>query len=408
MNIQKQRDLVRELARQCMAIATSDENTARMNRWRDTMSGRRPDRVLVWLNLCACRREVQPFEDLRCDNPYLRNVEDELRWRIVCQQWGDDAFLLPYWQVGARLRFDSEHQWGVPFGRTKPTTAGGAWKYDPPLKCAADLDKLVAPKYTRDADETQRRRERAEGLLGDIMPVRVTGGAHASSNLGMIAANLIGLDALMLNLAMEPEMIHRLMAFLRDAALDAIEQTESMGIYTENNNTTKHFSDSLKTTPDSEPVKASDLWHWTNSQEFELVGPAQFREFKLEYQRPILERFGAVSYGCCENLTLKVDDVLSIDNLRIFVSSPWTDLEVVTPKCAERGVCIEWRQKATDVTFGGDLEGCSKHVERGLRVTQGVNRFIVLQEVQTLNHAPQRFRDWVSTAIELSEKLSDA
>ena len=406
MRLEEQRALVRELARRHMAIATSDEMKIKDRRWRDTMSRRTPDRVSVWLNLRACRREVQPVEGLRCDDPFLRAVEDELRWRQACHSFGDDAVVLPYWPVEAGVRNEVPHGWGVRIKHERPPTPGGAWKYDPPLRDEADFAKLQAPRFYHDEAETARRRERYEDLLGDIIPVRIACSSRATSNLGNVAAYLIGLDALMLNLAMNPAMIHRLMAFLRDASLATLDQIEPMGLLTENNDAPKHFSDSLKTSPDCEPVKVSDLWHWTNSQEFELVGPDMWREFCLDYQRPIVERFGAVSYGCCENLTLKIDDILSLGNLRVFVSSPWTDLEAAAAKCAERGVCIEWRQKATDVTFASDLERCRAHLERGLRVTQGLNRFIVLQEVQTLNNASQRFKDWVTMAIELSERLS--
>ena len=55
-----------------------------------------------------------------------------------------------------------------------------------------------------------------------------------------------------------------------------------------------------------------------------LMSPAMWEEFLLNYQKPIIEMFGLCGYGCCENLTHKIDGVLSIPNLRIFVSSAWS------------------------------------------------------------------------------------
>ena len=92
-----------------------------------------------------------------------------------------------------------------------------------------------------------------------------------------------------------------------------------------------------------------------NSQEFQGVSPGMWREFCLEYQRPIIEQFGLSGYGCCENLTQKIDGVLSLKNLRIFVCSAWTSLEAVQEAVGQDYV-IMWRQKASDVVFPDDVE----------------------------------------------------
>ena len=403
MTLEQQRHLVRDLARRYMEIATSGETKAKERRWRDTTSGRRPDRSPVWLNLNACRREVQPLEELQCEDPFLRSAEDRLCWSLACHDLGDDAVLSPEWSVGAAVQFEGEHLYGVPTPRIMPKDKGGAWAYSPAIRLETDLDKLRIPRWFHDEAATARRREQAEELLGDIIPVRVTCDLHASAHLDHIASNLIGMSELMLNLALNPELVHRLMAFLRDFALSTMDQLEAMGLLTENNNAPKHFSDSIRKTPAGQPLKAQDMWLWTNSQNFQLVGPDQFREFLLEYQRPILERCGAVSYGCCEDLTLKVAQVLTLKNLRIFVNSAWTKLEVTAPKCAERGLCIEWRQLATDMMLTPDLDRIMKGLKRGLEITKGVNRCIVLQEVQSVEGDLPRFKEWVRRAIRLCE-----
>ena len=88
-----------------------------------------------------------------------------------------------------------------------------------------------------------------------------------------------------------------------------------------------------------------NMWMMANSQEFDGVSPAMWETFLLDYQKPIFERFGLVGYGCCENLTQKIDGVLSLSNLRIFVCSAWTDLQAVQEAVGQDYV-IMWRQKA--------------------------------------------------------------
>ena len=69
-----------------------------------------------------------------------------------------------------------------------------------------------------------------------------------------------------------------------------------------------------------------------------------WEKLRLNYQEPIFGRYGLVGYGCCEYLTLKIDGVLSIPNLRIFVCSAWTCLEAVQGAVGQVYV-VMWRQK---------------------------------------------------------------
>ena len=222
--------------------------------------------------------------------------------------------------------------------------------------------------------------------------------------VGRNASDLIGLEGLLLNMAAKPDIIHRLMGFIRDSVLKCLDEVEAMEILTENNDEPIHFSESLKTTSSDVPVRISDLWLRTESQQFEHVSIDMWREFCLDYQMPILRRFRYVSYGCCENLTDRLDRLLSIPNLRIFVNGPWTDLATTAEKCQDK-YCIVWRQKATDVIFSPSMESIRKHLEEGMKVTQGCYRAIVLQEVMTTNENPQRLYDWVETAKDISERL---
>ena len=261
------------------------------------------------------------------------------------------------------------------------------------------------PSFTHNEPETERRLQMHGELLGDIMPVRRTAGPPLCATLCSHAANLIGLDAMMLNMALNPGMIHRLMAFLRDGVLRGMEQVEQMGVLTENNTAELYCSDSLRRSPPDGPVKISDLWGDTNSQEFQEVSPAMWEEFLLSYQKPILERFALVSYGCCENLTRKIDGVLTIPNLRIFVCSAWTHLAQVVEKVGGR-YAIMWRQKATDVVFAEDVRPIRRHLEEGMKLSQGCCRQVVLRELQTLNGRLTRLHEWAQAAKEMAAKYN--
>ena len=406
MTKDKQVVWVRDLASRVVEIANSPEQEKTRQRWRDTYMLRKTDRSPVCL--CpdsSCWRELIPEDSLKCQDPFLRGVEWKLQVALFHHQLGDDTIVLPYWKVNAVIEFEGDHLWGVPLKRHLPDTKGGAWSYDPPIKTEADIKKLRMPTWRYNKAETDRRLNQFSELLDGIFPVRVNVLPPIFPGIGRNASDLIGLDSLLLNMALKPGMIHELMTFLKDSVLKCLDEVEAMGILTENNDSPVHFTESLKTTPADVPVRISDLWLRTESQQFQNVSPAMWREFCLEYQKPIMSRFKYVSYGCCEDLTDRIDDVLSIPNIRIFVNGPWTDLLTSVTKCQNR-YSIVWRQKASDVLFSPDLAPIRKHLEDGMKMTQGCHRAIVLQEITTTNGNPGRLEDWVVLAKTVSEKIS--
>ncbi|MFW6309405.1 MAG: hypothetical protein ACOC1S_05260, partial [bacterium] len=272
-------------------------------------------------------------------------------------------------------------------------------KYDPPLKNKKDFDKLTLPDFTYNKEKTEKQVEIYSKLIGDILPVRVRCNPPLGATICTYAANLRGLSQMMMDMAAEPELIIRLMEYLKNSVLRAMEQVESYGILTTNNHGPMYCSDNIgdKT---RDQISYKHLWCAANSQEFDQVSPTMWEKFLLDYQLPILNKFGLVSYGCCEDLTKKMDKVLSIPNLRIFVCSAWTDLDLVLEK-AELDYTIMWRQKATDVVFN-DLEDVKKDLEEGARKLKGHYYQIVLRELEALNGDYNRLHKWTKLAKEVA------
>jgi len=402
---ERDRDTVRELAQQIVELATSKEYEERRKRWRDVNGLRKPDRAPVWCKPVGAWGELFSGNDLICIDPLCRRVEQTFRMHLVKHEIGDDSLIEPWWGVSAAYNCDTPHTWGVPIGRIPAPSAGGAWKFDPPLKSEEDFDRLKMPTYTYNEERTQRSFSQMIDLFGNSMEVRLTCGVPLGAGLGGTAANLRGLEQLMYDMADRPDLVHRLMKHLQEGALRAAKVAEETGLLTLNNNGPMYCSD--KPRDDAEPgnIKLKDLWGHTESQEFQEVSPAMWEEFLLSYQVPILSQFWLSSYGCCEDLTHKIDGVLSIPNLRVFVCSAWTDLEKVVDAVGDQ-YTIMWRQKATDVVFPDDMKPIRKHLEEGMRIAQGCCVQIVLRELQTLNGRPERLSDWAKTAKEVVAKYA--
>lgn len=399
------REYVRDLAKHVADIAASDKNKRIIRRWCDVNALRRPDRFPVWCRPVGAWGEILPKDSLRCGDDRLRAVEYGFRRILIKHDIGDDSPVAGHFEVPAVFDIDPPNIWGVDIGRHTTGAAGGAWAYDPPIKDWSDLDKLRLPRFTYNHAATQEALSWADELLGDILPVRLVCRHPLDATLCSPATDLRGMTQLMMDLIESPEQVHRLMAYLRDAMLGAMDQVLATGLLTPGSHWPMLTSEPIGPAPAGGKYTYKNCWTLVNSQEFDQVSPAMWKEFLLDYQMPILERFGAVAYGCCENLTRKIDGVLSIPNLRVFVCSAWTNLDTVIEKVGRRHV-IMWRQKASDVVFPDDVNVLARQLDEGLRKLRGHHAQIVLRELQTLAGHPDRLHVWTRLAIEAAERYA--
>ncbi|MBI5093484.1 MAG: hypothetical protein HZB26_13715 [Candidatus Hydrogenedentes bacterium] len=157
--------------------------------------------------------------------------------------------------------------------------------------------------------------------------------------------------------------------------------------------------------PNCGSVSRDKLWYFCASQETTLVGPEMFEEFMLRYQIPIMEKFGLAAYGCCEDLTLKIDVLRQIPNLRRIAVSPMADVA----RCAEQigaDYVLSYRPSPSDmVGYDFDPERIRRILRRDLEALRGCHVDITLKDVETVQGDPRRVREWVRIAREIIEAL---
>ena len=399
------RTYLRDLAKQVADIAASDENEIIKQRWRDVNALRKPDRAPVWCKPVGCWKEILPPDSFRCEEePYL-GIERVLRRALMKHEIGDDSPVESWWPVSARFDVQPENTYGVDITHAHSGEVGGAWSFSPPIKTEADFDKLRIPTFTYNQAATDERMELIDELFGDILPPRRVASPRFNATVGVQAVNLYGMTEMMLGVAAEPELIHRLVAYVRDVTMASMDAVEQAGLITPNNYGPMYEADPIGEQPADGKYTYKNCWIHGNSQEFDQVSPAMWEEFCLTYQRPIFERFGYSHYGCCESLTHKTAGVASIPNLRIFVCSAWTDLNKILEVCGH-DYTIMWRQKATDVVFPDDDETIKRDLYAGAEKLQGRYYQIVLRELQTLVGHMDRLHVWTRYAIEAAEKYA--
>ncbi|NLF16179.1 MAG: hypothetical protein GX595_02830 [Lentisphaerae bacterium] len=393
--------LIRELAARVVGLARSPGMALIRKRWRDVLAMRKPDRPPVWCHGNASWNEIMPTDELVCRDPLCRELEVELKRVLVKDAIGDDTPVNDYVMVTTRLEVEPPNTWGFDIRHEASKDKGGAWRYQPALTTAEDFDRLVVPSYRVNEAATAERRERLGEILGDAMPVRVSAitGYFSTATLCNPAAQLRGLEPMMLDMIDAPDLVHRLISTILQgemARLDAIEQSGTAIL--PNTDTPMLFSDPIR--PENHgPFSLEDCWIHGNSQEFDQVSPAMFEEFLLNYQKALFARFGAVCYGCCENLTRKLDQVLTIPNLRLLTCSAWTDLPTLVNKAGDR-CCIMWRHKASDVASATDTAALARQIRQQARILDGCSYQVVLREMQTLMGHMDRLREWTQFAIE--------
>ena len=157
--------------------------------------------------------------------------------------------------------------------------------------------------------------------------------------------------------------------------------------------------------PNSDPVQRKDLWTFAASQETTGVGPKQFDEFMFQYQMPIMRHFGLVAYGCCEDLTRKIDVLRQLPNLRRIAVSPMANVA----KCAAQigqDYVFSYRPSPTEmVGYGFKPDRIREMLARDLDACGDCHVDITLKDVETVQGDVDRVRRWVEVTREVMAGL---
>ena len=133
------------------------------------------------------------------------------------------------------------------------------------------------------------------------------------------------------------------------------------------------------------------------------VSPQMHAEFILAYEKRLLEPFALTGYGCCEDLTDKLDDVFTIPHLRRISVSPWADVD----ECAERlegDYIFSWKPNPVHLVGHFDSQSIRSYIEHTLEVTQNCIVEMVLKDTHTCEYHPERFTQWTDVAQDLAQR----
>lgn len=399
------RQILRDLARQYLEVCARPIQAERRALWRrhNSLKDTRP---LIYVRAFAWHE--MPQSQCLCVDSFARHYENVLRSRLFWSEFGDDSIFEPWVTVQAVYACSG---WGISGARLHSDEPGGSFKVDYPIKELSEIEKLTMPWHEIDEKKTAESVELLSETIGDIITINLDRGPAYRMWAGDISTDLgylRGIEHVMMDMSDNPEWLHRLAKFLSDGILKTHEEAERLGDWglCAHQNQAMPYADELDDpAPNVNGIKRSRLWGYMAAQELTAVSPAMHDEFMLRYQLPILSSFGLVAYGCCEDLTNKIDILRQIPNLRRIAVSPFADAAC----CAEqigRDYVLSYRPSPADmVSYGFNRDRIRSILKRDLTACRDCHVDITLKDVETVEKDTDRVRKWVTLTREVIDEV---
>jgi len=351
---------LRELAGRYAEYATGDTMRRRRDKWR--LHNRLAERTFPFHieDNGSFLHEVMPPR--QCTSPLSRGLEGRLLYALVSYEQIDDDRIIPDrfvvdWVTHQgsfcdELRFthaDDGHGGSLGFESNKPVQ-----------DIDADFHKLRRRTLTLDRSATQAEAEVAAAAFAGLLPVVVgrTGSTY-SEGITNKAVHLMGMEELFVQMAMNPEAVHRLLTFFAEENLARGDWEEEQGLLTLNNDGNQgycsgssQYSDEIpgRAIAPGERVLSTDRYGYLEAQEATGLSPDMFGEFLMPHFRKLAARFRLLKFGCCEPVHALMPHLQTLPGLRKVSVTPWCDLPALAATCRKD---IIWSRKPVPLKLCG-------------------------------------------------------
>ena len=224
-------------------------------------------------------------------------------------------------------------------------------------------------------------------------------------------AKLRGYENMFYDMFDNPGWVHKIMDFFTRCSLKVIKEAEKNNYLGLNNaddfihTGSLGWSNELPADNYNGKVRLKDLWGSSEGQDLNGVSASMLDEFFIPYQIRLLEKFGLNYYGCCEDLTDKIDILRAIPNLRRIAVTPFAD----AARCAEQigqDYVLSYRPSPADmVSYGFDRDRVRSILSRDLTASRDSHVDITLKDVETVETDTSRIRNWVSVTREVIDEI---
>lgn len=346
--------------------------------------------------------------DLKCEDEYLRSVEQGMRRMLY--KWDHcrgDMLVEPYYDLGREIHVGDM---GITI---KETTLAAdrtnhivSHAYVDQLSTMESLEMLHVPEITVDDDLTQERYALLDGIFGDILPVRVRGITGAGFYMPWDdLAMWRGVEPIYVDLYDDPELLHAFMRKYVDIRKELLRREEEMGLldaHLPNLHCTPGLVDDLPGEIRGGKVTRANLWGRGTAQMFASVSPRMHDEFEIEYAKEFFDGFGLVYYGCCEPLHEKIDIVKKLPNLRKISITPWADVRRAAEQMGGDFVLSRKPNPASVAVAHLDEEALRRDILETLEICRenGTSCDFVLKDISGVHYNPMNLTRWEQVVME--------
>ena len=397
------REILRRRAQLQLDYANSPQNDLILKKWRAQAEGRREAPTVRLLFSNFGHEVITPR--LKCEGEQARRIEAALLGKLVGRELFDD-------DTPVSSTFDMTWHTRVrPFGlEGSITRAAGpnaqGFHINPVIRdLASEVDKLRGGSFGVDREGTARRRELLEDVMGDILPVRLVMGS-LSGGMTNPLVQLLGMEAYYLAMFDCPDAVHEAMEMATQVYERYYDFLEAEQLLLPTSGLSPLAQESFAFTtelPSDRVTRTTECWGFLESQETTAVSADTFGEFVFPYQQRLVDRFGLLSYGCCERVDAIWPKYLSTwSKLRKLSVSPFNDEPRIGEFLRGSRVVYYCKPRAEFVTCDGPLrdEAISAYFKGVCEAASGCIFEIAQREVGTIFGDLERGRHYVRLAKE--------
>ncbi len=408
----KDKEVLRELGRKVGQIGSLPIQEERKSMWA-RLNGLDVVKPMVWFSdVCWNEMNVDDELVLRTSSPFCQRIESELRqviylWKhMPGDMVVDPVIYSPLSISNTGIGLDIEED----IVKTDEDNTIVSHRYHEQIKDEDDIQKIKAPKITHNKTKSEEDFQAYEDIFEGILTVEKRGAPGFWFAPWDDIVRLTGAQEVLLNLAMRPQFVYKLVDRITTAYIKALEEYESQNLLALNNTNLRigsgayGYTDELPQANYNEThVRAIDIWGSATAQIFSDVSPEMHEAFALNYERRWLERFGLTYYGCCEPLDKKIDILRKIPNLRKISASPWNDMERMAEQIAADYVFSFKPNPAILARDHWDPDLAREELVNTLKIAlrHRCNVEIIMKDISTVHYQPQRLWEWTKMATEI-------
>ena len=369
-------------------------------------------RPLVWINEIPWHEFGNcPELALRCKDKFLRDVEEGLRRELY--QWNHfacDMVVEPVIYsniVGGPT--SSYADYGIKEELHKEDGCCDIG-YVPVIHSEADADKIRTPQVWFDKDATEKNFCMLSEIFDGVIDVRKRGIVHQWHSPWDQMIHWYGINQLYIDMYYRPELVHRILGNFMKALNEVLDRQTELGMLDVGNGNWRVGSGGMGITDelpsenkDGRKITPKNQWGCSTAQIFSEVSPEMHEEFALQYERPLMERYGLSYYGCCEPLHRKLGILKSIRNLRKISMSPWINIDEASEAVARNYVFSFKPTPAHFATDSYDDDRVRGYLSDFISRTRNNCCEIILKDITTVLGHPEKLDRWSKTAMELVE-----